>query len=127
FRTSYEKARELYPMAEDILRFCAFLQPDSIPEELFEHDESFMQNSMAFNKGIASLLQYSLMKHNRHERTWSLHRLLQAVLIEDMPPDLQKQWRERVVRALKATYSSVDFSRGRLYKLLLLHLLACAA
>jgi len=38
-----------------------------------------------------------------------MHRLVQDVLIDDMDPDLQKQWRERVVRTVSAAFSEVDF------------------
>src|SRR6266487_5616747 len=106
FRTSFARARDLSPMAEDILHFCAFLHPDAIPEELFQHDNSFNLDAMAFNKGIAALQRYSLIRYNEHVQTFSIHRLVQAVLIDNMSltPDLQKQWRARVVRALSAAF-----------------------
>src|SRR5207245_781826 len=52
FKGSLARAQELFFLAEDILRFCAFLQPDAIPEELFDHDESLRADRMALKAGI---------------------------------------------------------------------------
>ena len=131
FRTSLAKARELCPMAEDILYFCAFLHPDAIPEELFQHSDRFRLDVLTFRKGIAALLRYSLIKLNNQEKTLSMHRLVQAVLIDTMPLDLQKHWRQRMVWALDAAFPgdpdsmdwSLYWSRG---ERLLSHALVCA-
>ena len=56
FELCFEKAREQHPMATDILHFCAFLHPDAIPEELFQHDDSFKFDTTAFDEGITALL-----------------------------------------------------------------------
>ena len=139
FRAGFEKAHALHPLAEDILYFCAFLQPDEIPEELFQHDENFKYGTTAFNKAIAALQRYSLIKRstiNRNtlwedlydEKILSMHRLVQTVLIDDMSPDLRRQWRDRVVQALIATLPentwgrNVYMQRARLWS----HVLACA-
>ncbi len=111
FKGSLARAQELSPLAEDTLRFCAFLQPDAIPQELFEHDEGFTADTMALKEGIAALQQYSLIKPSDMEvlfsvphPSFSMHRLVQAVLVDTMSTDLQKQWRARVVRALSAAF-----------------------
>jgi len=127
FTLCLNKACERHPLATDLLRFCAFLQPDAIPEELFQHDDSFKLDKRALRKGITALLRYSLIKRNMQEQTFSMHRLVQAVLIDDMPPDLQKQWRERVMRALDAAFPyEVEFKNWRQCKRLLPHALVCA-
>jgi hypothetical protein len=51
FELCFTKAREKQPLAIDILRFCAFLHPDVIPDELFLHDDSFKSNTTAFING----------------------------------------------------------------------------
>jgi tetratricopeptide (TPR) repeat protein len=128
FGLCFEKAQNRHPLATDILRFCAFLHPDAIPDELFRHDDGFKRDADAFSKGIRALLRYSLLKVNSDEMTCSLHRLVQAVVIDGMPADLQKQWKERVVRALNAAFSEVYlkdlFVPG---DRLLSHVLACTA
>jgi len=125
FKLSFEKARELHPLATDILRYCAFLHPDAIPEELFEHDGSFNPETVEFDEVIEALLRYSLIKRNAQELTFSMHRLVQSVLIDDMPSDLQKQLRERIVLALNVTFPT-DFSKWSQCDRLLPHALVCA-
>lgn len=126
FELCFEMAQKLHPLAAEILNFCAFLHPDTIPEELFQHIESFKVDRDTFNSGIAALRQYSLIRHNGHEKTFSMHRLVQAVLIDAILPDLQKQWRERVVRALNAAFPEVKFEVRRQCERLLPHALVCA-
>lgn len=104
FELCFEKARNRCLLATDILRFCAFLHPDDIPDELLQHEESFKRDATEFEKGRRALLRYSLLKRNSQEQTFSMHRLVQAVLIDEMPPDLQKQWRELIVQALMAAF-----------------------
>jgi len=104
---SIKEAGGQHPLATDILYLCAFLQPDAIPEELFAHDDSFKYGTTEFDDAIAALHSYSLIRRNTHEKTFSIHRLVQAVLIDDMSSDLQGQWRMRVVRALLAVLKHI--------------------
>jgi len=126
FELCFEMAQKRQPLATDILRFCAFLHPDAIPEELFQHDDGFKLDTKALDKGIRSLLRYSLLKVNSKEKTCSMHRLVQAVLIDGMSHHLQKQWRERVVQALNAAFPAIDFKEWGRCERLLPHALVCA-
>src|SRR5258708_6115914 len=125
FGLCFAMARERHRLADEILNFCAFLQPDAIPEELFLHDDSFKVDTDTFNGGIAALRRYSLVKRNGQEMTLSMHRLVQAVLIDGMP-DLQTQWRDRVARALLATFPEVESGNWGQWERLLPHALVCA-
>ncbi len=109
FELSLKKAHERHPMAADILHFCAFLHPDAIPEELFQLDDRFNLDIPAFREGIIALRRYSLVKRNMQEQTFSVHRLVQAVLIDTMSLDLEHQWRGRVAQAASAVFSGVEF------------------
>jgi len=63
------------------------------------------------------------------EQTFSMHRLVRAVLIDDLSlsPDLQRQWRERVVRALDASFPvNAEFHNWRQCERLLAHVLSCS-
>jgi tetratricopeptide (TPR) repeat protein len=127
FELCFRNASERHPLATDILNFCAFLQPDAIPTELFEHNDSFKYGTTAFDDGIAALQRYSLIRGNSQDQTFSLHRLVQAVATDAMPPDLQRQWRERVVRALDAAFpNELEFQNWRQCKRLLFHAWNCA-
>jgi len=128
------------PLASDILHFCALLQPDVIPRKLFEDDDSFKYGTTEFDEAIAALLSYSLVKRNApHQefqkssnarQTFSIHRMVHAVLIDNMSPELQKQWREHVVLTLKAAFGEEYYMLGDPSNLyidnLLSHVLAIA-
>jgi NB-ARC domain len=58
FELCFRKASKRHALATDILRFCAFLHPDAIPAELFQHDDNFKLDTAAFRKGITALLRY---------------------------------------------------------------------
>ena len=127
FELCFEMARKRQPLTDDILRFCAFLHPDAIPVELFQHDDGFKLDADAFDNGIRTLRRYSLLNINSDEKTCSIHRLVQAVLSEDMPSDIRKQWRDRVARALGAAFPDAqDFKNWRLCERLVSHTLECA-
>jgi hypothetical protein len=104
FALCSEQARKRRPLAGYILDFCAFLYPDAIPEELFQHDDSFKYGTTVFNKAIAALRRYSLIKRNDQARTLSMHRLVQAVLLDAMAPDLSEQWQERVKQFMETAF-----------------------
>src|SRR5260370_442223 len=84
-------------------------------------------STTAFDDGIAALQRYSLIKRNVEEQTYSMHRLVQAVLIDDMSNDLQKQWRKRIARALNAAFPLPEFKDWARCGRLLPHALACFA
>jgi tetratricopeptide (TPR) repeat protein len=101
---SLKKASEQHPMAADILYFCSFLAPDDMSEEIVRRAGGSAFDPMTFNEAIATLQRYSLIKPNNQEKTFSMHRLVQDVLIDAMPPDLRKQWKERAEQAFYTTY-----------------------
>jgi hypothetical protein len=94
---SFEKVEQISKQAADLLRLSAFLHPDVIPEELFltgnsslgPHLRRLMEQDL--DEAIAALRTYSLVQRDPVSRTFSLHRLVQAVLEETMPPVKRKQ------------------------------------
>lgn len=121
FELNFKKAAERHPLTTEILSFCAFLQPDAIPEELFRTDLK------TFVESIAALRRYSLIKRDPQEKILSIHRLVQAVLIDKMPRGIQKQWRVRVVHAVNAKFPDVGFEDWEQHERSLPHALVCAA
>lgn len=104
-------------LAADLLRLCAVLHPDAIPEELFLKAGTHMSPSLAvveasplaFNQALAIAQSYSLVQRNGHEQTLSMHRLVQAVLLDAMSRQEREQWRERAIAALKAVFPDMMF------------------
>ncbi len=109
---SFQKVEQANPAAAELLRLCAFLAPDKIPEELIKNGAAqwslllrqAVVDLFAFNQMIAELLKFSLVKRLTETRTLSIHRLVQAMQIDTMEPKVQCQWAERVVRAVNEVF-----------------------
>ncbi len=109
---SFQRVEQINLAAAELLRLCAFLAPDHIPEELlFEgaaHWPPILQQTVAdgfnFNQMLEALLTFSLVKRLSEDHLLSIHRLVQVVQIETMEPEEQRLWAERVVRAVNAVF-----------------------
>lgn len=112
FSLCFQNVIRKNPAAGDLLRLCAFLSPDLIPEEIIlkattKSDpllEKALHDPLEFDELIASLLRYSLVRRKAEGRALSLHRLVQAVLKEEMTPEVQRFWAECAVRAVNAVF-----------------------
>ena len=112
---SFESVRQASPTAMNILYLCAFLDPDSIPEEIFTKSAksakgtsqldsplaSIPEDPLLLDEAIAALLKYSLIQRN-HNHTLTIHRLVQVMLRNEMDHETQALWAERAVRAISA-------------------------
>lgn len=109
---SFQKIEQANPAAAELLHLCAFLAPDHIPEELLKDGASywppFLQQAatdlFAFNQILEELLTFSLVKRLVEDRLLSIHRLVQAVQIDKMEKKEQRQWAERVIRAVNVAF-----------------------
>ena len=135
---SFQRVEEKNAAAADLLRFCAFLHPEAIPEEIItagaEHLGPLLQiaarDPLELNKAIAELSAYSLIRRDPAEKTLSIHRLVQVVLQDTMTDEETKLWVKRVVLAVNAIFPDAnpdaDFIPWRVYERYLLHALVCA-
>jgi tetratricopeptide (TPR) repeat protein len=121
--------------AADLLRVCAFLHPDAIPEEIITEGaiklgpnvQAVAESPLAFNQAIGVLLSYSLLKRQAEQHLLSMHRLVQAVLKDDMDAPTYRLWAERVVQAVdQALPAEVDFGPNARYDRCLSHAQECA-
>jgi tetratricopeptide (TPR) repeat protein len=126
FEISLQRASELCPAARDVLHICSFLHPDDIPEELLNFDAHLRQNSMLFDKAIAALRRYSLIKRNVEKKHISVHRLVQEVVQDSILESEQVVWIERVIAALEAVFPEGVHPAWSAYERLLPHVLTCA-
>jgi hypothetical protein len=102
--------------AAELLRLCAFLGPDSIPEEIFSAGASVLGSVLSsvaadtyrLNEAIEVLRRYSLLRRNREMKTCTVHRLVQAVLIDRMNQKTQRVWADRVVRTVSRAFPKVE-------------------
>lgn len=109
---SFQKVKQANPAAAELLRACAFLAPDAIPEELISNAasrwSSLLQRAAAdpflLDQMIATLHKFSLVKRFEKTKTLSIHRLVQAVLIDTMKQDTQRRWAKRIVLAVNDVF-----------------------
>lgn len=131
---SFQLVEEKSPAAADLMRLCAYLSPDAIPEEILTADASSLGSVLAsvaadafrLNQAIEALRAYSLVRRDPREKTLSIHRLVQAVVQDSLSESEQAIWIERVIAALKAAFPKGVHPAWSVYERLLPHVLICA-
>ncbi len=116
FSYSFEKIEKISPTAVELLRFCVFLHPDAIPEELIIHGatelgptlQPVITDPFSLDATIATLRKFSLVRRNADTNMLSMHRLVQAVLQDRMSEKTQRLWAERTVRAINLVLPDVS-------------------
>ena len=114
---SVEQVTREHPAASDLLRLCAFLHADAIPEEMLvagsPHLGTVLGPAVAdpyqFDLMLAALRGVSLMNRQGEQKMLSVHRLVQTILRDQMQPSEVRLWNERVVHMLNAAFPSVTF------------------
>ena len=110
-----EQVEQYAPAAAEVLRLCAFLHPDSIPEEMLAGGalelaptlQMVVSDPFMLDTACSVLRRYSLVRRNPGIKTLSVHRLVQAVLKEKMDEHMQRKWAEQVVRMVNRTFPDV--------------------
>src|SRR6266702_4146344 len=131
---SFEKVEHANPVAADLLRLCAFLDPDVIPEEIMIKGASELgpilkvvaTEPVQLNEAIADVRTYSLLRRNP-DYTLTIHPLVQAVLKEGMNKSTQRRWAERAVRAVNQAFPEVDYDTWLQCQHYMPQVQACAA
>jgi tetratricopeptide (TPR) repeat protein len=117
FSIAFKKVADDSLAAADLLRVCAFLEADSIPEEIFSKSAKHLgealgstsERPLALINAIGAATRFSLLRRNPEARTLSIHRLVQAVLTDEMEPDTRQMWAERVVRSMSEVFPTVEY------------------
>ncbi len=130
---SVEQIEHEYPGVADLLRFCAFLHPEAIPEELLRtepsHTEAGEDESLhdpyQLDLALAALRSASVITRHPETRTLSVHRLVQAVLQDQMEPAERQHWSHRVVCILNAAFPEPQFDAWTQCERYLIQALAC--
>ncbi|HEX6185517.1 MAG TPA: SEFIR domain-containing protein, partial [Pyrinomonadaceae bacterium] len=137
FSLSFDKVEAASPTAADLLRACAFLAPDLIPEEIFTEGGTHLgdllaatvNNRLAFIDTVKETLRYSLMRRDPDQRALSIHRVVQDVLKDTLDEATQRQWAERVVKAVNQVlpeFDETDYSEWHRFERLIPHAKVCA-
>jgi transcriptional regulator with XRE-family HTH domain len=131
FSLAFGRVEASTPMAADILRVCALLHNEAIPEKFFEIGAQYLGPHFVAVKehwdlAIEALLDYSLLQRHTEMRTLSLHRLVQAVLIDIMDEQAQRQWAEKTVQVVNHLFPTIDGIQRQPAQQYILHAQACA-
>jgi tetratricopeptide (TPR) repeat protein len=121
-------------VAADVIRLCAFLAPDAIPEEIFtqgpaEHGERLglmVAGPIGFEQVLTEAGRFSLLVRDLQNKTLHMHRIVQAMVRDRMGQVEQRQWAERAVRAVNHAFPSLDPSNWPACERLLPHALRSA-
>jgi len=120
FLLCFKKVSQHSPLAIDLLKLCAFLHPDSIPEEIITKGTAALDQPLSTlatdqqqrAKAFAALRSYSLIQTNQdnhnEERARSIHRLVQIVLIDSIDQSARQKWAEWAVQAVNCIFPHVE-------------------
>src|SRR5581483_8422112 len=108
FLFSFQQLTQVNAAAADLLRVCAYLSPDAIPEELFRQGaaalgpqlEEAASTAAQFNLVLGEAFHYSLLHRQPEHQTFSLHRLVQVVLKASMDEATARLWAGRAAAAV---------------------------
>ena len=115
WKLSFERVEKRNPAAADLLRLCAFLAPDAIPETIITKGESVLGDVLAplasdpllLGQAIEALRAYSLVQRDAQSRTLRVHRLVQVIVRGEIASDQHEEWQHRVMRAVVAAVPDV--------------------
>jgi tetratricopeptide (TPR) repeat protein len=131
---AFEKIHQADPAASELLKLCAFLHPDGIPEEVFRKGapelgpelERVASDTFAWHNALGKILKHSLLFRDSNTHTIEIHRLVQAVLKQSMGEETKRICAERAVRAVNRAFPIVTFSSWPLCERLLSQAHICA-
>jgi tetratricopeptide (TPR) repeat protein len=135
FSLAFEKVAGSNAAAADIIRVCAFLAPDAIPEETFTQGAAELGENLGrvagskldFAQALREAGRFSLIDRDPRNRTIDIHRLVQAVVKDGLPENDKRQWAERAVRAVNRTFPLVEFANWAECERFVPQALACAS
>lgn len=115
FTLARQRLEQEQPIAADVLRVCALLHAEDIPEEVFVVGASSLGPALAvlaadpyrLDLALAALRSFALVQRQTGTHSLSMHRLVQAVLQEDMSEQEHIEWQQRVMRMLNVLFPIV--------------------
>ncbi len=113
---SFQRIEEKNPAAADLLRLLAYLFADVIAEEILTAGASLLGPALApvaadaqkRNQAIEALRAYSLVRRDPKGKTLSIHRLVQAVLQDQLSEAERHTWAQRALFAVNAAFPQVE-------------------
>jgi len=135
FTLAHQQIHRRNPLAGDLLTLCAFLAPNQIPEEIISRGGTYLGlptnttgevDILEVRKLIGLLSLYSLIERDTNDRTFSVHRLVQAVLRDQMDEQSKQQWTKQTTRAVHAVLPTVEQRNWSRWERVVIHVQVCA-
>ena len=117
FSLLFKAVAQVSPVALELLYLCAFLQPDAIPREMIEQGVSALEGplhalaaeTIALYDALAVLREYSLVQCHNDPTVLGIHRVVQAILSEELMPRQRHRWAAQVVRLVNRAFPEPVF------------------
>lgn len=132
WKLSVSKLNEQLPEAVDLLRCCAFFGAEPIPRDVFRRTVQNVQPPLGrllaqpilLTRAIRELGRFALARIDTDSRTIQVHRLIQALLREELSPEQQSFRRHdtHLLLAAAAPKNPDDNAQWPLYAMLAAHL-----
>ncbi len=129
---------EQTPAALDLLHLSAFLSPEQIPLELITNGASHLgpasadllaeakDDPLVLDEMLEPLTRYSLIRRDVDAHTYSIHRLVQEVVKDELDAATRLLWAERAVRMVNASFPFDEVAPWPQSQRYLPHALLCA-
>ena len=122
FLLSFDAAKTINPNAAELLTLFAFLNPDGILIDFLEDgrnglDEplkTLVGDGFGFRAALADLGQYSLIRQTNAGQTISIHRLVQAVIRDNLDPDRKTQFMKSAVSLFLSGFPAFEADKREL-------------
>lgn len=130
---AFERLEQTQPAAADLLRLCALLAPEAIPEELFTAGAAQLgqrlgpvaADPLQWQAALRAVLAYSLLHRKSEDHTLSMHRLVQAVLRDGIDQAATRSWAERAVCAMNVVFPEPGVAAWSQCEYLVPHVRVC--
>jgi hypothetical protein len=134
FSLAFSRLAEKNPAAAKVVRACAFLAPEAIPEEIFtrggpklgETLNELAANQLDFAEALREAGRFALVRRDASAKTLNIHRQVQEVLKDEMDAQTRQLWVERVVAVLADLLPPRDFRNWTEWERMLPHAGAAA-
>jgi tetratricopeptide (TPR) repeat protein len=111
WRISVSRLTEIQPAALELLRCCAFFGPEPIPRDVFRKGiraggsqlSGILADPILLARVIRDLGRFALATVNTSNRTIQVHRLIQALLRDDLDAEQRARFRHEVHLLLAGT------------------------
>ena len=134
---NFEQVEQTSNAAIDLLYVSAFLNPYRIPLKLIaqganelgpvlsESLANIESNPLALDEVLDPLNKYSLISRDPVSPTYSIHRMVQAVLKDRMDNDIQRKWAECTIKAVDKAFPDVEFKTWNVCEDMIPHAKTC--